>query len=40
MISLLEKKFGKIMFRDSFSEKKPFKRLKVKVRKEVVPSDT
>ena len=40
MILLLEKKFGKIIFRDSFSEKKPFKRLKVKVRKEVVPSDT
>ena len=40
MISLLEKKFGKIMFRASFSEKKPFKRLKVKVRKEIVPSGT
>ena len=40
MILLLEKKFGRIVFRDSFSEKKPFKRLKVKVRKEVVPSNT
>ena len=38
MISLLENKFGPIRFRDSFSQKQPFKRLKVKVRKEVVPS--
>ena len=40
MISLLEKRFGKIKFRKSFSENKPFKRLKVKVRKEIVPSGT
>ena len=40
MISLLENKFGPIRFRDSFSQKQPFKRLKVKVRKEVVPSGT
>ena len=37
MITLLEKRFGKIKFRKSFSENKPFKRLKVKVRKEIVP---
>ena len=40
MITLLEKRFGKIKFRKSFSENKPFKRLKVKVRKEIVPSGT
>ena len=40
MISLLEKRFGKIEFRKSLSENKPFKRLKVKVRKEIVPSGT
>ena len=40
MISLLEKRFGKIKFRKSFSENKPFKRLKVKIRKEIVPSGT
>ena len=40
MISLLENKFGSIKFRESFSKKQPFKRLKVKVRKEVVPSGT
>ena len=40
IITLLEKRFGKIKFRKSFSEKKPFKRLKVKVRKEIVPSGT
>ena len=38
MISLLENIFGPIRFRDSFAQKQPFKRLKVKVRKEVVPS--
>ena len=32
MISLLENQFGPIRFRESFSKKKPFKRLKVKVR--------
>ena len=40
MISLLENQFGPIRFRESFSKKQPFKRLKVKVRKEVVPSGT
>ena len=40
MISLLENKFGSIKFRESYSKKQPFKRLKVKVRKEVVPSGT
>ena len=40
MITLLETRFGKIKFRKSFSENKPFKRLKVKVRKEIVPSGT
>jgi UPF0176 protein len=40
MITLLKKRFGKIEFRKSFSENKPFKRLKVKVRKEIVTSGT